>query len=359
MTSLNQATKSAIRQFLAGVYSLSGLYKTLHKGKVLILMYHRVLSQKELDKYFVQPGMYVHVDAFEKQMQFLKKNFLILSFSELLELWRERKISKDQRYCVITFDDGWVDNYLYAYPILKKYNIPATIFLATAFIGTSLWLWPEKVGHLLKHYYAVNLTKEEKRLIDPLKEKYSWLKSATIDNSNQNIDSVVELCKTLSDEEIRAIIESLQTVLGFQFPKERMFLDWEEVREMSKNGLSFGSHTDTHKILIKYPEETIQRELSDSYKDLSAREINFTPVFCYPNGDYNPEIIEQVKKSGYQAAVTTRIGFENVSDSHSFFELHRIGIQNGICQTVPLFQFHISGLRKTFCLQRQPNIGRT
>jgi hypothetical protein len=148
-----QQIKSSVRRGMAWIYHSSRHSLRHLKGKVSILAYHRVLSEKALGRdYFIQPGMYVRNDVFEKQMQFLTENFQIISLMELLNHWAEGTWDHGKRYCVITLDDGWLDNYVYAYPILRKYQIPATIFLPTALIGTNQWLWPDKMGYLLTHY---------------------------------------------------------------------------------------------------------------------------------------------------------------------------------------------------------------
>ena len=81
---------------------------------------------------------------------YLRKRFTIISLDELLDLWRTNRLKRDQSYCVITFDDGWKDNYQFAFPVLMKHRIPATIFLATDFIGTARWFWPDQMMLLLE-----------------------------------------------------------------------------------------------------------------------------------------------------------------------------------------------------------------
>ena len=98
----------------------------------------------DLHKHWVQPGMYVETGVFEQHVQFLREHFYVLSFHELLTRWESRDWDDDRRYCVITFDDGWLDNYQNAYPILRKYRIPATIFFAYEFCGYHEWFWPRK-----------------------------------------------------------------------------------------------------------------------------------------------------------------------------------------------------------------------
>lgn len=91
--------KSAIRHIIASAYYSTNHYLTRLKGKVTILAYHRVVTEKECNQYYIQPGMYVRDDVFEKQMRFLKDHFKVLSFSELLFHWKERKWDKNGRYC--------------------------------------------------------------------------------------------------------------------------------------------------------------------------------------------------------------------------------------------------------------------
>src|SRR5262249_36518048 len=112
--------KSTVRRGLASIYNLTGLCRARHRGKVLILMYHRVLPEAELQKRYVQPGMYVLNHVFEEHVQFLQEQFQVLSFNELLDHWNKKEWDPRRLYCVITFDDGWLDNYLYAYPILRE-----------------------------------------------------------------------------------------------------------------------------------------------------------------------------------------------------------------------------------------------
>lgn len=325
--------KSTIRNVAAEAYYTSGQFLTRLQGKVLILTYHRVLSKREIDHHFIQPGIYVQDDVFERQMEFLKEHFSILSFSELLNLWSKKVFEKDRRYAVITFDDGWKDNFIYAFPILKKYSIPATIFLPTALIGTGQWFWPDKIGYIMRHHDITPF----------LYQRYPWMKRLKGKGYVEKIDSTIEICKDLSEEEIHDFILQISKDLNLIFPGDRMLVNWEEIEEMSQNGISFGSHSCTHRILTKLPAGDSQKEIEDSFRTLQERIINSIPVFCYPNGNYNREMIKLVKAAGYQAAVSTRFGFEGGSPE-DLFCLKRISIHNDITATIPLFAFHISGM---------------
>ncbi len=95
-----------------------------------ILMYHRVIDPREVP-YLVEDGMYVRPDTFAMQMEILSKNYNVIGLDKLVELVLKGE-KLEPRTVAVTLDDGWVDNHKYAMPILEKFNIPATIFLATA-----------------------------------------------------------------------------------------------------------------------------------------------------------------------------------------------------------------------------------
>ena len=344
-----KSIKSVIRQSLATVYFASNHFLRRLQGTVLFLMYHRVLSEKDLNRNVIQPGMYVQDDVFERQMEFLKDHFQILSLSELLGHWTEETSLQDKRYCVITFDDGWLDNYLYAYPILKRHNIPATIFLATALIGTNQWFWPEKVIYLLQH-----LSDSVLRAIlndSPDIQKLLFGSGNLSRNGERRIEwinSVVERCKTLPEEKILELIERIKTPCGLIFPDERLILSWQEVEQMSQNNITFGSHSCTHRILTRLPLNEVKKELEESLQVLLSKKLHHVPVFCYPNGEYNQEIQALVKGCGYQAGVTTQFGFQSYAAPQDYFRIKRIAVHNDVSLTIPLFLWRISGFEQAF-----------
>ena len=287
-------------------------------------MYHRVLSDVELDQFYIQPGMYVHMDVFEKQIKFLKANFNIISFPALLSLWENGTLKRNERYCVITFDDGWLDNFLYAFPILKTNNVPATIFLTTNLIGTDEWFWPEKIIYLLM---------QDKKKGQDILNRYGITSAA--------IEDIITNCKKLKDAELANLLREMVDSISGRISGMRMLLNWDEVREMSESNVHFGSHTKTHRILTNVPISEVRMEIAGSLENLKKEKINHVPVFCYPNGNFTPAIAECVKEEGFMAAVGTSPGVEN-SRPGDIFGLRRIGIHNDISNTVPLFAYRLS-----------------
>ena len=343
--------KSMLRRMVANTHYFANPSLRNLKGRVLLLNYHRVLSDSELNSSIVQPGMYVHSDVFEKQVQFLASNFQILSFSDLLNRWRGEPLDPDHRYCVITFDDGWRDNYFNAYPVLNRYSIPATIFLATDFVGTDRWFWPEMVSHVLDE----DVTKIEKALSevsgsgdgssDLVTAVRSVLKAFRNSQRRDILDAVIERLKEFSEPAILDVANELSKLLEKPIPKNPLMLTWEEVSKMSEKGISFGSHSCSHKILTGLSRQEAIHEIRESRETLIRKTVNMVDIFCYPNGNYNAQTLSWVKEAGYQAAVSTEFGTEGLVPN-DLFALKRLSIHHDMTETVPLFSWHLSGYER-------------
>ena len=306
--------KSAARHLAGRAYQASPHFLSHLRGKVLILMYHRVIPHGDVDETFVQPGMYVTPKTFALHLRYLTTYFELLSFGQLLDRWQSGAWDDDVRYCAITFDDGWVDNYQYAYPLLRAYKAPATIFLPTRLIGTHAWLWSDRLGRLLR---------------------------GTGQHSTDEVDRTIERAKALSDSTRDRLLEDLQIKSHTSVPRARRFLNWDEVREMARHGVSFGSHTATHAQLPRLDEEALVRELREPLHVLHQHCPRVVDVLAYPNGDHSAHVIDAAQAAGYRAAVTTNPGTESGAPTDRY-RLKRVGLHEDVTHTVPLMTFHIA-----------------
>ena len=225
------------------------------KYVVPIVMYHHVDIKEHKDLNTVSPA------SFEHQMDFIKKNgYHVISLDALVEAIKENK-PMPHKSVVITFDDGYDDNYSYAYPILKQRQFPATIFLISDFIG---------------------------------KEGY---------------------------------------------------LDWSQIKEMLKNGVSFGSHTRHHAYLPGVKNIGMLMDEIEQSKNIIERNLGQkVNYFCYPFGGFNPVVKEIVKQSGYKAAVTTNRGFERYNKD--LYEIKRVRFKDKDSDLV--MRFKLSGFYNLF-----------
>ncbi|MCS6288438.1 MAG: polysaccharide deacetylase family protein [Nitrospira sp.] len=311
-----------------------------------VLMYHRVLAKDEVTRYPVQSGMYVLDTVFAQQMSFVNSHFTVLSLQELLDLWGRGEWNDQARYCVITFDDGWLDNYRHAYPVLKQLRMPATIFLPTDYVGRNEWFWPDQLAVLCK---SIADSKQRPQLraavaglfSDFVGEGASRLVEA-VGRHELVSDDIIERCKHLPIKRIRELIHALASELRVTLPLDRVIVNWDEVREMSRGGVSFGSHSCTHRIMTTITSDEVSEELVRSRQVLFDQGVNYVPVYCYPNGNSNASIEKLVKANGYEAAVSVRMGFEG-SCPENRYAIRRVGIHNDISGTIPLFSFRLFG----------------
>lgn len=297
-----------------------------------ILMYHRILSPEYKEQTFVQPGMYVSTKSFRSHLLFLKKHYQILPLTELIQRAGKPDI---KRCCAITFDDGWLDNYTQAYPLLVLYRIPATIFLTTGFIGTYRLFWPEELASYMKLPESKSVFRQHhvfKRLFAS--------EELDIKNSKVFIDSAIMALKGWAPQERTELIEQLRKITNISF-RERSLMNWQEVKKMEESGLiTFGAHTANHVMLDQVPLEEAEAEIVQSRNAIKDH-LGFTPkFFAYPNGNYNFELKRLLRKHDFISAVTTKKGWFN--KDCDFFEIPRIGIHEDISSTIPLFQARIS-----------------
>lgn len=333
--------KSLARRCAAELYAKSPGFIRGLRGKVSILMYHRVVTDAELSSQFIQPGMYVTGDTFERQVRFLCEHFDVLSLHDLLTMWREKMWKAERRYCVITFDDGWLDNYVHAFPVLRRYDVPATIFLPTGVIGTNRWFWPEEVGWLSRRF-ALLPAQRKAGILASLRGGDSWSNGIGADLEAGRSDELIERCKPASHDRIGELVGRLSDEMEVRLPRERLAMNWDEVRDMAAAKISFGSHSVNHKILTTVSDAELQEEVFGSLDALRSHGLKGEFVFCYPNGNYSPTVVRSVESAGYCAAMTTEPGWEDLEPAN-LFRLKRIAVHNDLTCSDSLFAFHLAG----------------
>jgi peptidoglycan/xylan/chitin deacetylase (PgdA/CDA1 family) len=275
-----------------------------------ILGYHKVSPEAHP---FFDP---LRPDIFDAQMQFLKSCYRVMSLQELVA--RAAKGDVPERAVAITFDDGYRDNYDYAFPILKKYNFPATIFVATGAIGTGKLIWHDRVFDAFRF-----ATVGRARLDDPGAPE---LILDTDQARLRTVEKISRIAKTLYGDQRRRFIDDLESKLRPNPPAgaEQRMLNWDQIREMQSAGIEFGSHTVSHTILSRLPRAEMIREIRDSREELSDRLGTPVSSFAYPNGgaaDYTEEAKTVLRGCGYSCAVTCCSGFNHALSD--LFELKR------------------------------------
>jgi len=331
---------SRIKSLLAysGYYSgLLGLLQWVRsRNGALILMYHRIMPQDRNPDVQVQPGMYVSTKTFNRHLRFLKKRFSVVSLRDLVAGLEN---GKDVRgCCALTFDDGWRDNFQFAFSLLQKHQFPATVFLATGYIGTSRWFWPEEVAWSVARILQGKMRMAA--LPDPIGELVSGAVHANPAMAESIIDRVIESMKRYPPARRREILDMLRSSNPDHEKRERLLMNWDEVREMATGSLvDFGSHTENHTLLDQQPLQRVKAEIVSSRQRIES-EINRPVTFlAYPNGNYTPQILDVLGELGIDAALTTRRGY--AGPASPLLELPRIAIHEDVGCSSALFLWRI------------------
>ena len=262
--------------------------------KLVILLYHRILPTP-----FSNPlGTLVSVHNFKKQLQFLKKNYQLVSLSEaLLSIKDKSKDSASKIKIFITFDDGYADNYKYAFPVLKELEINASFFLATDYIGKGKPIWDWKL------YLLLSSSQNNIILRDDLNNKLIERKDYK-GKEHQFLWKLINILKYLPPETRSLLLREVTNQLnidGMDYKEDRC-MSWDEAREMQDNGMEFGSHGLSHTSLRDLSQDSIDRELNESWEKIRLELNPQNKYFALPFGsdnDFSKSIITSIRDNGY------------------------------------------------------------
>lgn len=276
-------------------------FRMANRDKALILTYHRFSDNGR--------GQTTSARAFAEQLDYLRTHYRIVPLSTLAEYF-SRGEDLPGPVASIAIDDGYRDAYEIAFPILREYDAPATLFVVTEFVDGKIWLWTDKLRFVATRAGAdnLNVTIGDRTHRLTLGGYSSRLEAATQINS-----ALKQLPDDLKDEVIAQIAASLRVLLPEVPPDQYGPITWEQAREMDAAGVHIGSHTATHPILTRVNDDRLRLELCGSRRRLEEVLNRKVDLFCYPNGDYDERVAETVGAAGYKCAVTVEAGLNGVN----------------------------------------------
>jgi peptidoglycan/xylan/chitin deacetylase (PgdA/CDA1 family) len=237
-------------------------------------------------------------------MRYVARAFDPISASELLAAL-SGEYALPSRALLVTFDDGYRDFVDAALPILRRYQIPATLFVTTGFVDeqTRPYWWDEL-------WQMVSRTARSEVVLPGLTLRLESNRAAACRN-------LTEWLKQLTPARRNTILAGLPEQLGVDPQRRGDVLGWSELRELSREGFVIAPHSRTHELLDQLDEPAIEVELAGSRDDI-ARELGICPaIFAYPNGNFDDRVMQVLARSGFQAAFTTIRGSNIWPSSHS------------------------------------------
>ena len=282
----------------------------------VVLLYHRVADLP------VDPLLLSVTPAhFEEHLQVIARIATPLSLRSLSDSLQSRTVTKHG--VVVTFDDGAADNLHNAKPLLERYNIPATVFVATEYAKGEREFWWDELERIfltpgkLPAELSINIDgKKSSWNITPDFSDARWnvLDTNTPTSRHQVYKELGESLRLMSTAERFAIIADLRQWSGLDHePREsHRALSIDEIRQLASGGLvEIGAHTVTHPVLSAIPADKQEEEIKQS--KLRLEEILDQPVesFAYPYGtrdDYNRVSVDLVKQMSFKCACSNFTG---------------------------------------------------
>lgn len=344
---VSHAVKSAVAAAL--YYSgLMRLWQTIAlRDRAVVLMYHRVLTDDERRHAHSHPALIVERDTFARHMAVLARSFRVMSVAEFAG-HLERREPFPPGACVITFDDGWLDNYLNALPALAAHRLPSLVFLPMNYIGQRRAFWQEALVQLLLRARAVARRDAGQRAALTARLDGVGL-SAALDVADADPGAAILTLVSGQKAHTRATLEGLIADLAgdLAVPLDELaradgFIDWDQVKAMSASGVTFGGHGMEHFLLSQVPVAVAAQEVGESKAVLDARVGEAVPTFSYPNGYWTPDVAALVKAAGYRLAFIAQGGPVRCEDDP--FTLRRINIHQAVTNSTPLFLARVVGL---------------
>ncbi len=273
------------------------------RGRVPVLMYHRVHPDPHV--------LSVSPESFEAQVRFLKEYAHPVTLSEVVDA-RRRGLGLPPRSVALTFDDGYQDNYVHAYPILRRYEVPATFFVTTGMVQARRHFWWDRVQQGMKPSDAV---------------ARAWPAIAPALAGRDRASQIGIVTETLKQVPTHAARDLIDAICHPLVPTDDVTMTWDQIRLMAADGMEIGSHTVTHPILSMQAPEEAAWEVRQSKLTLE-RELGL-PIrhFAYPNGrscDFSRDVIAHLEDAGYQSACSTMEGV--VTRRSEMYALERVGI---------------------------------
>lgn len=282
-----------------------------------ILMYHSVMENPNVVADSL--GAIVHsTRVFEAQMQMVARDFHPVNLEEA-----GRYVMGEAEFpkwpVVVTFDDGYADNYEVAMPILNRCGVPAAFYITVDCVERKTLPWPSRLRFAFR-------TTREKTWVD--EAGIPWRLASPEERERAYLSACDRFCKLTGmvlEREVKKIELDLDAKVGDE--SRNLMMDWEQVRGLSRNGHIVGSHTMTHPNLAFLEIEDVRHELSESKRQMENRigtaihHVSYPCPALFPN--WTQQTTEESQRAGYKTAVTTTNGLAHERDNP--LELRRLG----------------------------------
>ena len=324
------------REFLARVFGKLGLLGLLERvvsakrPGLIVLTYHRI-AEPGADGFY-DPVISATPESFRAQIAWLRRQVRVLSLPELIAM-RESGSPWREPVALVTFDDGYRDNFEVAVPILREQNVPATFFLPTAFLESPRLPWWDQVAYVIKQTHQRRLVLER----SPDHSQPSLSIDLEAMSRSLAIMAIIRafLDHTIADEPwfLEQLSARAEVAVDGESLACELFTSWDQVRQLVGSGstLTIGSHGHSHQKLAGLDEASQRHELTESKRILESRLGREITALAYPYGwpgAYNERTKTLTAEAGYRLAFASIEGV-NRPDALDPYDIRRLGVGTG------------------------------
>lgn len=268
-----------------------------------ILRYQRVVDPETVP-YPIPLSSYVRPETFEKQLRYLAKECRVVSLESLCRAIDAKDTIPDNTV-VLTFDGGYVDQFGIAAPLLQRYNLTATFFAPTAYIGTRNYFWQDKIMVGMMIFKNLDLTIPAFTFLD--EQFYSEMREAAPNGeiTPKSVALLINgLMRTTPVNRMSALFligEMLKDVADL--PQEICFMDWDQLRDLVRRGHHLGSIGHGYGLLRELSEEDLEADLRSNAEFFLREQLSPLPVYAFPEGLFTQPAIDLLAALGFKHQV--------------------------------------------------------
>jgi len=303
------------------------LFSIKRKNLLRVLTFHRIANSD--DDNTLNPRLISATpESFARQMRYLAKRYQVVSMEKVLDTVQNNR-TLPSRAVLITFDDAYCDFQENAWPVLKKLALPVTVFVATAYPDH-----PERSFWWDRLYHAFTSSTQTKPISTPIGD----IDPTILEERLSSLKKLQNYLKTVPHDQAMKQVDDICVQLNLKAEPQKSVLSWAELRQLAKEGVTLGAHTQNHPILSTLSTEEIRQEIIGSQQDIMREIGSALPIFCSPSGMDDNRVLDILKAEGFVLAFSTQDGHNDLSGA-DLLRLNRTNITTRTTMTV--FRFRL------------------
>jgi peptidoglycan/xylan/chitin deacetylase (PgdA/CDA1 family) len=333
------------------------------RGALTVVTFHRVLPEDQL-RHYPMPGLAVTPEQLEAILSLLAVHFECTTLIEGFRRWSARggRVEPTDRPLLsITFDDGALDNFVQARPVLDRLGLRASFYVPVGNVDEQRAPWHDRLGFALLRSVAARYRRPRldlSPLLAPFGVAAAELSAVLPREAIAISQRAVVSSKSLSSADRQGALTRLEEALEENpVPDWAGMMSWEQIRALAAEGHEVGSHSMTHPLLPDCDRERLHDEIAGSLARLRVALGSEVSSFCYPNGSYDARCLAEVRDAGYECAVTTGWGLNRARAPRPFellrcdMDYSRLTSRRGVLSPERLM-LRLSGLQPGLSVRR-------